>query len=407
MQPFGLPEVVAVNWGQWHGPYALPPEHLVICAGGGGFLWKQTSGGPPNQASVLRLGPPQLANLFQLILSEWPQGALERSGQDGKFIWLLDRDYNFFIAPVMQAKGPDGAIEEVKHGDLSPGITFFGDNDVAGPYRGVARFGGEFNLAGVRDGKEWIMHAKSGYTAYRVSVDKAQQYYSSMRRAGKSDPEIAHNFAKCVFGNIFRGRTPLTRLLCYLRRQLRVHATLGITCQCDIRARLVDGLPNLGECFPKDPGDDQVCADEVQDRPGAPIVHLVDWYAPSQARCNLTPLEYEGLLDSIGGNIKTFLDFGPSVAGSNGGRAYAESIASKIRSVRKHSCLFTDWFASQLHCNVHGCFRKGEGFTQELKNVQSLLAGDLSDGYGLLEDLWMKVVRTWGQCKSGLVADEL
>ena len=34
-------EVTAVNWGQWHGPYALPPERLILCASGAAFLWLQ------------------------------------------------------------------------------------------------------------------------------------------------------------------------------------------------------------------------------------------------------------------------------------------------------------------------------------------------------------------------------
>ena len=30
-----------MNWGQWHGPYALPPERLVLCAEGKIFLWQR------------------------------------------------------------------------------------------------------------------------------------------------------------------------------------------------------------------------------------------------------------------------------------------------------------------------------------------------------------------------------
>jgi hypothetical protein len=30
-----------VNWGQWHGPYALLPERLVLCAEGKIFLWQR------------------------------------------------------------------------------------------------------------------------------------------------------------------------------------------------------------------------------------------------------------------------------------------------------------------------------------------------------------------------------
>jgi len=409
LQQFGLPDVVAVNWGQWHGPYRLPPERLVICANGKGFMWTQKEDESGYAISMQRLGTTQIAQLFRVVLTEWPQGALGRKGEDGKFIWLLDVDYNFIIAPVMQARGFDGAIEEVKHGDLSPGITFFGDGAASGPYRGLARFGGEFNLAGLRDGREWIMHAKSGYTAYRVPVQKAQHYYANMHDAGKNDPEIARNFQRCVLRDIFRGRTPLTRLLCYLRRQLRIDARIGVTQQCDIRSKFIDGLPNLVECTPKDSGDDHVCVAEAEAPIGAPIVHLVDWYAPGQDRCNHTLNEYDALLQNIADNIKTFVAFHPLVASSSGGRAYAKSISKKIRALRKDSCLYSEAFTQQLHCNIHGCF--GEGFTQELKKVESSVGGVLpSLKAGELESLWGKAARMWSKCRSAASAragDEL
>lgn len=44
--PFGAPraprdQVTAVNWGQWHGPYALPAERMAICASGKVFVWQR------------------------------------------------------------------------------------------------------------------------------------------------------------------------------------------------------------------------------------------------------------------------------------------------------------------------------------------------------------------------------
>jgi len=405
LQRFGLPDVVAVNWGQWHGPYSLPPERLVICADGRGFLWKQIELESRLVVFMRKLMPLQIAQLFNLILREWPQGSVERKGEDGKFLWLLDVDYNFIVAPVMQARGFDGAIQEVKHGDLSPGITFFGNNAAAGPYRGVARFGGEFNLAGVRDGAEWIMHAKSGYTAYRVPVKKANDYHHAMQEAAKEETQIARNFQRCVLRDIFRGRAPLTRLLCYLRRQLRVQAIPGVTQQCDIRTKLVDGLPNLAECAPKDSGEDEVCVEEFGVLVGSPIVHLVDWYAVGQDRCNHTISEYSSLLRNVDDNIKTFGAFLPVVAVSSGGRAYARSISKKLGSLRKDACLLSEEFTRQLtNCNVHGCF--GEGFTQELKKVESLFGGVLLD-FQELELLWQKAMKIWAQCSLATTGDEL
>eukprot|EP00746_Dinoflagellata_sp_MGD_P058358 gnl/MRDRNA2_/MRDRNA2_249998_c0_seq1.p1 gnl/MRDRNA2_/MRDRNA2_249998_c0~~gnl/MRDRNA2_/MRDRNA2_249998_c0_seq1.p1 ORF type:complete len:469 (-),score=67.01 gnl/MRDRNA2_/MRDRNA2_249998_c0_seq1:106-1512(-) len=404
LQQYGLPNVVSVNWGQWHGPYKLPPERLVICADGKGFLWTQTKQESGSVISMDILGPSQIMHLFQLILTKWPQGLYDRKSADGKFIWLLDADFNFIIAPVMQARGLHGAIEEVKHGDLTPGVKFFGDHAAAGPYRGVARFGGEFNLAGLRDGREWIMHAKSGYTAYRVPVQKAKEYYDAMHKSGLKDPEIARNFQRCVVRDIFRARMPLTRLFCYLRRHFRIEATLGVTQQCDIRMKLVEGLPNLAECAPKKFSLPEVCGAESDIREGAPIVNLVDWYAPGQDRCNHTLGEYEALIQNVADNIKTFLEFHPSVASSSGGRSYAKGISKKIRLLRKHACLWTESFAQQLHCNVHGCF--GEGFTQDLKKVESSFGGVLPERQEL-DALWKKTLRRWAYCKRGRIDDEL
>ena len=45
-------EVTAVNWGQWHGPYALPPERLVLCASGKAFVWLQ---GGKNESAFVAL----------------------------------------------------------------------------------------------------------------------------------------------------------------------------------------------------------------------------------------------------------------------------------------------------------------------------------------------------------------
>ena len=164
--------MTAVNWGQGHGPYSLPPERLLLCASGSSFLWRQDH--------VTDLSTDFTKDLLPSLLKLWPLE--DRGGHEGSFIWILDEDYSLIIAPMMQRRETE--LVEVKHGDLVPGETFFGPNGVRGAYRGLARMGGEFNLAGNRNGSEWVMHAKSGYTAYRVPVAAAKDYYHVQIQVG-------------------------------------------------------------------------------------------------------------------------------------------------------------------------------------------------------------------------------
>jgi len=394
LQWYGLPEVISVNWGQWHGPYAHPPERLVLCHSGQGFLWQKAGGALSNfgrylwntEAVALRkLDPDESANLFALLLKAWPQGLTARGADDGNFIWLLDEDQNLIVAPMTQMRTPGYGLEEVKHGDLCPGITFFGHNGAAGPYRGVARLGGEFNLAGTRDGTEWLMHAKSGYTAYRVPLYKASDYYHFMRAAGRNESDIARQFQRCVFREIFRTRTPLTRVFCYMQHRFSVQASLGDTQQCDIRNKVSSGLPNLAECIQKPSGDAPMCG-QSQKTCSATVIHLVDWYAPGQDRCNLNVKQFNSMMEGISAKIKRLAE---SYTPQGGVR----ELAKELRGLRKHACLFSIEFTEQLHCNVHGCL--GEGFTQQLKAAENALQNG-----GETQEHWAKAMKTWSQCRS-------
>jgi len=209
-----------------------------------------------------------------------------------------------------------------------------------GTYRGVARFGGELLLFGLKDGGEWIMHAKSGYTAYRVPVEKATKYYEQMQQAGHQETDIARNFQRCVHRDIFRARVPLTRLFCFLRRHFRIEAMLGVTHQCDIRNKLVEGVPNLAECFPKDSGDALACGAESEVTDGAPIVHLVDWYAPGQERCfahgeGLAP-ELKRVESSFGG-VRVFPQAGLCESWRKVMKIWGECTVGTLSSLRNSS----------------------------------------------------------------------
>eukprot|EP00434_Breviolum_minutum_P013941 symbB.v1.2.012294.t1/scaffold848.1/size158107/5 len=365
-----LPEVTAVNWGQWHGPYSLPPERLVLCADGSIFLWKR--GG-----QMMQLASNQVAELLPSLLKLWPR---DRGAQDGDFIWILDQDYNLVIAPIMQRRSGQKLVE-IKHGDLAPGKTFFGDNGISGPYRGLARLGGEFNLAGSRNGSEWIMHAKSGYTAYRVPVADAARYYNVQIQAGRSERDIAKNFQRCVYREIYRVREALVRLFCFLRRH-GVKASLGEVRQCDIRSS-AGGLPDLQGCTVKDAGNASVCSyPSTQEQ--VPTLHIIDWYAPGQDRCKLSVDDYDSMLKNVE------LDLGRL---SEGDDLKPSTVQKQIRSLRKHSCLFFKEFTDHLHCNVHGCF--GEGFSRKLKEVELILQSDVQEA----KRLWSLASTAWRHCK--------
>lgn len=367
-----LPEVTAVNWGQWHGPYALPPERLVLCAEGKIFLWQR-------DGQMMRLPTSQIPMLLPSLLKIWPR---DRGAQDGDFIWILDEDYNLVIAPIMQRRGQK--LVEVKHGDLAPGKTFFGENGIAGPYRGLARLGGEFNLAGNRNGSEWIMHAKSGYTAYRVPVAQAASYYDVQIQAGRNETDIAKNFQRCVYREIYRVREALVRLFCFMRRH-GVKVSLGEFRQCDIRSS-AGGLPDLQQCTVKDPGNASICSYQSTEDDQVTTMHIIDWYAPGQDRCKLSVADYGALLKNVEMDLMRLVE----------GDFLKPSIVQKqIRSLRKHSCLFSKEFTDQLHCNVHGCF--GDGFTRKLKEVEQMLVTDLQEA----NRLWSLASTAWKDCKDG------
>lgn len=388
----GLPEVVAVSWGQAEGHYALPPERLVICADGRGFLWKKS--GKSFVAVSRQLERREIAQLFSSIMSFWLQGVIARGTEDGNFIWILDTDFNLIIAPAIQQREPGAPLTEIKHGDLCPGIDFCGRNSVAGPFRGVARMGGEFNLAGDRKGAEWVMHTKSGYSGSRVPLGKATSYYNEYRDANKSDAEIGRNFEKCVMRGIFLSRTPLRRTFCYLQ-QLGVEAILGVTRRCDITDKSVTvpghgGLPNLSLCEEREPADGPACGVEsgTSER-GTPLVHLVHWIAPGQADpCQKTVAEFDAAFRDIGAKLKHMP--GPTPV---------KSIVNTTKFLRKHSCFRDTYFTHQLHCNVHGCF--GDGLTQRLHAFEVALA----EGATYAEQLWDGAMYMWAQCRGSIVLE--
>lgn len=325
---------------------------------------------------------PSVPDLLPSLLKLWPR---DRGSQDGNFLWILDEDYNLVIAPIMQRRNEGGALLEVKHGDLAPGQTFFGRGPhLTGPYRGLARLGGEFNLAGARDGAEWIMHAKSGYTAYRVPVREAEDYFHVQHQAGRNESEIAQNFQRCVYREIYRVRDALSRMFCLLRRH-GVRVALGEFRQCDIRSSAAGGFPDLQTCTVKDPGNATACSSPSAED-GPTTLHVIDWYAPGQDRCKSTVADYASMLKAVELDLMRLFQGEP---------LNPADVQKQIRSLRKHSCLFSREFTDQLHCNVHGCF--GDGFTRKLKAVELMLPKDLKEA----RRLWGLALAAWSSCAAG------
>eukprot|EP00913_Durusdinium_trenchii_P025190 g23649.t1 len=396
----GLPEVTAVNWGQWHGPYALPAERMAICASGKVFVWQR--GGP-----MLQL--PSVPDLLPSLLKLWPR---DRGSQDGNFLWrlvgrpdaeawILDEDYNLVIAPIMQRRNEGGALLEVKHGDLAPGQTFFG----RGPHL---------------TGAEWIMHAKSGYTAYRVPVREAEDYFHVQHQAGRNESEIAQNFQRCVYREIYRVRDALSRMFCLLRRH-GVRVALGEFRQCDIRSSAAggcsgggegvrgqksQGFPDLQTCTVKDPGNATACSSPSAED-GPTTLHVIDWhlaewdvdvtpvrptgccgatvddrlapwgagatrYAPGQDRCKSTVADYASMLKAVELDLMRLFQGEP---------LNPADVQKQIRSLRKHSCLFSREFTDQLHCNA----------------VELMLPKDLKEA----RRLWGLALAAWSSCAAG------
>lgn len=401
--PYGLPEVVAVNWGQADGPYSLPPERLVVCADGKAFLWTKVHAASPT-STMAELTMPQKERLFETLLSAWPQGVAVRGTEDSNFIWVLDSDDNLIVSPTVQERRPGAGNVDIKHGDLCPGIDLCGSNGVEGQFRGVARMGGEFNLAGNRDGNEWVMHTKSGYCGSRVPVEKAARFYREMRDQGKNDADIGRNFEACVMKDLFLARVPLRRVFNYMRGQLSVEAKPGSTMRCDITNKSVPvpghgGLPDLAACDPREPGDELSCKSVEASgvASDAPVVHLVHWIAPGQADpCQLASADFDSAFQTI-----------KASADESATPETMKRLKNETKFLRKHACFSEERFMAKLRCNIHGCF--GEGLTQRLKAAEDAFAAAAAvSGSGGDDDTlrlheaakvtWSHFMEMWASC---------
>lgn len=382
---YDLPEVVAVSWGQSDGPYALPPERLVICADGRAFLYTK---GLANISQPRHLATAEVQGLFKTLLEAWPRGELHRGHEDGNFLWVLDADYNVIVAPSVQERAPGAGLRDVKHGDLNPGVDFAGRNGPYGLFRGVARMGGEFNLAGDRSGDEWVMHTKSGYSGSRVPVFKASQYYAAMKDAEQSDAVIGQNFPACVMKDLFLARKPLGHVFCYLSRHLQVAARPGDTRRCDITNKSIQvpgrgGLPNLDACEARETAvQAQMCGADFARPDTAPQVHLAYWIAPGQANaCDRTPQHFDADFRELGLQL-------------DNATADVQTLRRAARYLRKHVCFTDKYFLMRLRCNVHGCF--GEGFLERLKALEDALERGAS--VSERSDVWHRASKQWVQC---------
>jgi len=387
-----MPDLIAVLWGQAEGPYAYPPERLILCGNGrGAYLWSQD--GSVSSVPERSLMPEEATNLFSTMLEVWPLGQERRGNEDGNFLWILDSDFNIIVAPVMQDWGDGRGVREVKHGDLCPGVNFFGENGVAGAFRGIARLGGEFDLAGERDGSEWVMHTRSGYTAFRASVSDAKAYYDTWHRRGESDAAIGANLEACVMRNPIFAQKPLAATLCHLHRHHGIAVDVASTRRCNIAGPFATipghgGLPNMSSCKeqPSDPVLSSVCgpklAADVHVR-GAPRVHLIDWYSDGLdeelVECTWTHSDLGTRLEEI--DLEIMAD------------TQSQHIQAMLKALWKHVCFSSTEFIRQLHCNVNGCF--GDGLTPRLKATERALA---SGSRSLARDEWVAVMSLWQQC---------
>jgi len=386
-----MPEIIAVLWGQAKGSYAYPPERLVLCGNGrGAYLWSQDSLTADTARRPLMLE--ETTNLFDTLLKVWPHGRERRGNEEGNFLWILDSDFNVIVAPVMQDWGDGRGVQEVKHGDLCPGVNFFGENSVAGRFRGVARLGGEFDLAGERDGSEWVMHTRSGYTAFRAPISDAKAYHDTWHSRGHSEAAIGANLEACVMSNTILAQKPLAATLCHLHRQHSVAVHVTSTRRCNISGAFATmpgfgGLPNMTSCKEEASGAllSSVCgpvlALDLHTREAAsPRVHLVDWYSDDEeAKCTWTRNDLGRRLEEINVTIMMHSETRHSQA--------------MLKALWKHVCFSSADFIQQFTCNLHGCF--GDGLTPRLKATERALADGLHD---VARAEWAALLSSWQMC---------
>jgi len=321
-----------------------PLERLVLCSNGKGYVFKIEG----FMSAKHELTSDEIKHLFRTMLSAWPQGPRHRTAaQDGNFLFLLDVDANLIVAPVMQMEMETGNFEEVKHGDLGPGKTPWEHGTPFGDYRGTARLGGEFDLAGDRSGASWVVHQKSGYSLNRASVDKLKQWHEKMKDT-MTDIAIWGHAKSCVKKDKPVGLEGLSLLLEYMHSNWGVEMVsprLGYRCSFtdpDVSQPALHGsLPRLDKCSQAS------VQQELATGPSDSVeVKLAEWYAPST--CNKTPWMISSQLGDFNESLQTI-----------DGKEY-RTLNKNFQSLRKSGCWTDESFQTLLKCDLFPC--DGYGF---------------------------------------------
>lgn len=325
-----------------------PLERLVLCASGKGYLFTMGTGINEFISQRRDLSADEIVKLFATILGAWPRGAEARTAaQDGNFIFLLDANANLIVAPIIQRR-KDVGFQEVKHGDLGPGTEPWEHGTDSGNFRGVARLGGEFDLAGDRSGDLWVVHQKSGFSLYRISAEKLRAFHT-MYTAEHDDATIWLNSKNCLRQDKSYGLDGLALLAEYMRSNWAVEMTIpavGYRCSFanpEIAQPTVHGsLPVLQHCE-RAYAEDGMGYGAGSGR--APELQLAEWYKPKT--CNLDKTKMTAVLKDFDAKV-------PMVEED----AYRQ-LNEDFRTLREDGCWKDDDFLASLNCKVHGCMSDG------------------------------------------------
>jgi len=179
-------------------PYTIPKNRVYICD----FFGQPGSSSSGTKVFIIKNGVLSVAHkaVPATLLND-----LRTVFDTDKFIWVLDIKQNLIISPTWQLKegAPAGSkpdeknvatTREVKHGDLTPGLTpaeraavsptplvvggELKETRYTGPFRGIAAAAGELMFStgdGASPQPKWMLNNKSGYGLGRITLAKARE----------------------------------------------------------------------------------------------------------------------------------------------------------------------------------------------------------------------------------------
>jgi len=383
------------------GAYHLPKELLIVCHSGTADIGQLRTVSADGSEMITKLTESGRADLFTTMRTAFLQSQQRRSpSNNGNFVFVVDIHGNLLIAPVMQGN----PAEEVKHGDLTPGRTpvsrpveqnhAWGEDKVGdhayGMFRGLARFGGEFDLLENATNK-WVIHQKSGYSLARIQPSQVAAFKE--KHPGVSDDEIWEQLRSgCFKPDAMLGLDSLQKFNCYMSHRLGVSTRVDRSYSCyfgsDAEAEEKQGnLPVLERCVPQEEPSSPCGSSKVAATSGAVSLTLAEWtLSPASVACNYSADDMTSVLASIETDLKNYKQISQAFE-AEAAETLADRIRKTLRALKKSPCWTQASFAKLVkpECPLTSCM-----FSSSMKGF--------FDSLGRTKHIDIEVVQEWWDC---------